>query len=417
MAGISMARHVERLRTEPGLKKNVVAIGILLTLGLVAAGWILGNQRFTTPWADRFTLTAEFEAVPGVAPGNGQEVRVAGVIVGQITEANVGPTGKAQLVMDLEPDVEIYRNARLVLRPKSPLNEMYVEVSPGAPPAERLRSGTTLPVTNTERPVMVDEVLASLDADARSALTALLRESDVALAKAPQDLSPGLDQLSTVSEHLRPVAVELEKRREHLARLVTAAGHIASAVGEDDERLTALAGNLDTTLASTARGREDLRATLAELPGLSTRLNDATREVTRLSAQLDPTLADIGAASDVLPQALRKLTSTARSLNRLLDAARPTLKVTRPVLGDLRPVSADLRVATPRLQHTTARLDPVTAQLVGYLPDLGAFMINTRSITSLRDANGGILRGMLQITPDTVPNGTLTPSALNGLAP
>lgn len=416
MAGISLARHLERLRTEPGLKKNVVAIAVLLTLGLVASGWILGNQRFNAPWSDKFTLTAEFEAVPGVAPGNGQEVRVAGVMVGQIARAEVGPTGKAQLVMELEPDVELYRDARLVLRPKSPLNEMYVEISPGAPPAERLRSGTTLPVTSTERPIMVDEVLASLDADARSALTALLRESDVALAKAPKDLAPGLTRLSSVSEDLRPVAIELEKRRAHLARLVTAASHIATAIGEDDARLTSLAGNLDTTLASTARGREDLRATLAELPGLSTQLNRATREVTRLSAQLDPTLADIGAAADVLPKALRKLTSTARSLDRLLDAAKPTLKVARPVLADLRPVARDLRVALPRLEHTTARLDPVTAQLLGYLPDLGAFMINTRSITSLRDANGGILRGMLEITPDTLPNGTLLPSALQELA-
>lgn len=417
MAGISVARHLERLRTEPGLKKNVVAMAALLALALAAGGWVLGNQRFDSPLSDTFTLNAEFEGVPGVAPGNGQEVRIAGVIVGQISKASVSPRGHAQLTLELEPGVKIFHNARLVLRPKSPLNEMYVEIAPGGPPSDRVRSGETLPVANTERPIQVDEVLASLDSNTRQALAALLRESDVALAQAPARLPQGLDALSTVSGQLRPVAVELQKRRESLARLVTAASHIATAAGADDQRLVALAADLDTTLASTAAGRRQLRDSLGELPGLAARLNAATRDVSRLSTQLDPTLRDLGEASDVLPHALRKLTSTSKALGRLLDAAKPTLRVARPVLADLRPVSADLRVVTPRLERTTARLDPVTAQLLGYLPDLGAFMINTRSVTSLRDANGGILRGMLEITPDTLPDGTLTPSLLKGLAP
>ena len=126
-----LRKNWERVRTEPGLKKNVIVMALLLVLATAAGSWVLGNQRFTAPWADRFELAAEFEAVPGVAPGNGQEVRMHGVIVGQITDARVNDAGRAELVMSLDPGHPVYENARLVLRPKSPLNEMYVEIDPG----------------------------------------------------------------------------------------------------------------------------------------------------------------------------------------------------------------------------------------------------------------------------------------------
>ncbi|RYJ06423.1 MAG: MCE family protein, partial [Actinomycetales bacterium] len=168
----------ERVKTEPGLKKNVGALTILVVLAVGAGGWILSNQSFTPPWSDDITLKAEFEAAPGIAPGNGQEVRVPGVMVGSITGADVNKDGRAEITMRVEKDTEIYDNATLVLRPKSPLNEMYVTIAPGDSSARRVTSGHTFATASTRRPVQVDEVLGSLDDDARSALTSLLSEAD-----------------------------------------------------------------------------------------------------------------------------------------------------------------------------------------------------------------------------------------------
>lgn len=411
----SIARHLERIKTEPGLKRNVIALTSLVLVAMLAGGWILGNQRFNAPWADRFVINAEFEAVPGVAPGNGQEVRIAGVIVGQITDAEVNDDGRAQLELDLEPGHEIYENATFVLRPKSPLNEMYVDIDPGSSPAALMSSGTTVPVTQTRRPVQVDEVLASLDDSTRAALTSLLRESDNALASAPADLPEGLDALGTVTDDLQPVAALLDQRRDYLRRLITAASRISTAIGDDDERLVSLAGALDSTLGQLAGGSTELEAALAQLPALAARLGSSTRAVSRLTSQLDPTLRDVAAAADTLPSALRRLASTSKALDETLAAAKPTLALARPVLADLRPFTSDLSVALPRLLTTTSRLDPVTAELLRYLPDLGAFMVNTRSVTSLRDANGGILRGMIELTPTSLPDSPLGPLSVDAL--
>jgi phospholipid/cholesterol/gamma-HCH transport system substrate-binding protein len=66
------------------------------------------------------------------------------------------------------------------------------------------------------------------------------------------------------------------------------------------------------------------------------------------------------------------------------------------------------------LHGATRELDPLTNALVPYLPDAAAFGINTRSIVSAEDANGGILRGVLPFNADTLP-GVFGPK--NGIKP
>ncbi|WP_010224511.1 MULTISPECIES: MlaD family protein [unclassified Pseudonocardia] len=380
----------------------MVIVVVLLVLAFVVGGIILGNQRFTPPWASRYVVNAAFEATPGVSPGNGQEVRVAGIVVGQIAAAQVNPDGKAELSLSMEPGTQIYDNASLVLRPKSPLNEMYVEIAPGGPPGAPVASGGSLPVANTKRPIQVDEVLAHLDGESRRGLTQLLAESDVALASAPAELPGGLDATASVTESLAPVVTELDARRDTLRRLVGALGDISEAVGSNDTRLTGLVDSLRTTLSALSENNAPLDRSLAQLPDLSDQLRNATSEVQGLADQLDPTLRNVQAAAGDLPEALSRLEDTAGQLDSTIDVASPVVREARPVVADLRPYAGDLNAALPPLQRITTDLDPLTGSLTDYLPDIGAFFVNTREIVSLRDANSGILRGILTANPETL---------------
>lgn len=407
MAAIKLGKYWERVKTEPGLKKNVAALTVLIVLAVGAGGWILGNQSFTPPWSDDITLKAEFAALPGIAPGNGQEVRVSGVIVGSITGADVNEDGKAQVTMRLEKDTKIYDNASLVLRPKSPLNEMYVTIAPGDPSAKRVRSGHTFTEASTRRPVQVDEVLGSLDDDARAALTSLLSEADDALATAPAGLAKGLDETGVVLDDLDPVVSQLSERRAALKKLVAAVSDISAAVGDDDQRLITLAGNLQKTLDVVGDESGSLGASLDQLPDVVKNLRGSTGAISKLTKELDPTLRDVQKASDSLPDALDKVTDTAETLDDTVRAAKPVVAKGRPVVADLRPFVGQLNLALPELKHSTEELEPVTATLVKYLPDLGAFFVNTRSLTSMRDGNGGILRGMLTVNTTSLPTDLL----------
>lgn len=397
-------RSLDHLRHTPGLGRDAAVMAALLVLGLGVGGYILSQQRLTPPWQDSYTFVADFDEAPAVSPGQGQEVRMAGVPVGEIVAAALTDDGRARLTLQVDDRGDrVYDNARLVLRPKSPLNEMYVEVAPGGPPGVPLPEGGLIPATQTEDPEQVDEVLQHLDEKSRTAVGALLAEADTALATASVSLPPGLDAADTTLRGLQPVVEQLATRRETLRRLVTALSDVAKAAGKDDARLTGLVADARATLAVLDRSDAELDSSLAQLPGVTQELRRATSAVDALAGELDPALDGLRAASEELPAAVQDLRGTVGRLDRTLDVAAPLVRDARPLVADLRPVVRDLRPVLSDLGAVTARLDVATAELVEYLPDLKDFVHNTTSVVSLEDANGGILRGLLEFSQDSLP--------------
>ncbi|WP_116046429.1 MlaD family protein [Amycolatopsis palatopharyngis] len=395
-------RTWQRISSEPQLKRNVLALVALVTAGLVAGGYILTMQQVRVPWDGKNRYSVTFESAPAINPASRQEVRIAGIAVGDIREASVDDRGHARLELAIDKGHQIYDNARVLLRPKSPLNEMYVELNPGGPPGKRLPEGGVLPVANSVRPVQVDEALGHLDANTRDALTTLLAESDVALAGAPANLPEGLDATDQVVRDLQPVVTALQTRKETLQKLVTALGQIASATGGDDERLGALAESLQKTLATVGQRNGDLDAALAQLPDFTDQLQQATGSVGALSAQLDPVLDKLREASGTLPSSLEKFTGTVDKLGQTVDSARPVVDKAIPVVRDLRPFVGDLNASLGDLHAVTGQLGPITTAVLPYLNDLAAFVTNSRSITSLRDGTGGAYRAMAQLSPESI---------------
>lgn len=401
-----MRRFWQRLRTEPQLGRNVVILVVLVVLASVSGGVILSHQGSgltNWPWSGRTVLRAQFDEAHGVAAGQGQEVRIAGVTVGAIQDARVDDDGKAELELGIDPKYTVHDNAVLVLRPKSPLNEMYVELNPGGPPGKPLADGALLPAANTRTPVTIDRVTQHLDDNVRLGLGSLIGELDAAVARAPKDLPAGLTATDKVLRDLHPVVAELNTRRETVARLVGALATISRSLGGDDERLTKLAASLHRTLRILGSKDGALNASLAQLPGLTTQLKAATEAVRDLGGELDPTVDNLRQASGSLPETLRRLAGTADRVGSFADRARPALTQAVPVVADLRPFVRDLRASLRDLQPVTGRLDAVTGALVPKLDDLQAFVYNTASATSVVDGDGGMLRGIAQFGPDTIP--------------
>lgn len=393
----------ERLGSERHLKRNVLIVLGLVVLGLGALGYILRQQEaLEWPWENTYQFAATFEEAPAIDPSSRQEVRIAGVSVGEVQSASVDDKGNARVDMEIESGHQVYENARVVLRPKSPLNEMYIVLDPGGPPAQPLAEGAVLPVANSSRPIQVDEALAHLDTNTRDALTSLLAESDVALANAPNRLPGGLQATDQTLRHLRPVVTALHTRKEQLAQLVTALGRISSAVGDNDKRLSSLAGSLNNTLTTVGARNQELDSALAQLPEFTAELRRAMNSVDTLSGELDPTLDNLRAGADELAPALSRFTTTVDQLGRTVDAARPVVAKATPVVQDLRPFISDVEGSLGDMKQITQRFEPVTAAALPYLTDLKAFVVNTRSIVSLRDKDGSAYRAAAQFSPETV---------------
>lgn len=415
------ARRWERLRTVPGLGRDAGALTALVVLGLTAAVVIQSNLSSTPPWADRTVVRAEFESVSGVNPESSGIVTIAGVKVGKIAGWEAGDHGTAVLSLEIEPGHPVYANAHAVLRPKNPLNEMSVEINPGGKPADRLPDDGLIPLSQTSRPIQADEVLAHLDERAQLALTDLLVESDVALARSSETLPGGIAATTDTVNRLRPVVGALKTRREKIGQLVTALSRIATAVGDNDERITKLATATQQTLTVLARNDSALRDSLGQLPGLTDQLRAALTSTQNLTEQLDPTLDDINRAAGELPPALERFETTVGNLGATVDAAKPVVAKAKPVVADLRPMVSDVDDTLTALLPVTGRLDRDTATVMSYLTDIQAFVYNTSSVFGAGDAQGSIIRGHLivplpgaGVLPKQPPNGYF-PGAENGL--
>jgi phospholipid/cholesterol/gamma-HCH transport system substrate-binding protein len=392
----SLSKRYARLKAQPGLGRDVRVLVFVVVLGIAVTSFMLVKQRVHAPWEDRYQFAAVFESVPAVSPGHGQEVRIAGVPVGDITKATVTKNGHARLVMQLDKGYKVFKNATLVLRPKSPLNEMYVEMDAGTPDSGKLTNNGVLPVTQTKQPVQVDEVLSHLDQRTRNAISSLITESDIALTHAQPDLTKGVDAATKTATNLKPLMTALATRRAKIARLVTDLGDLSRAVGGNDTRLAALAKDVSVSLAAVAQNNSHLDASLAQLPGVVGDLGSTTKKVSTLTTQLKPTLDNVTKASRTLPTALTQLTKTMDSLHELARVAAPVVTSARPVIRSLRPIVRDLNTSMTTLHPVTTKLSDDTATILPYLTSLKNFFYNTASQTSLSDANGGIFRGMVQ---------------------
>jgi phospholipid/cholesterol/gamma-HCH transport system substrate-binding protein len=406
-----LRRAWTRVRAIHGLGRDLSILAGVLVLGLGVGGYTLVHQRVIWPWDHRVTYVAEFAEAPAVSAGQGQEVRIAGMAVGDIVKTAVSDEGRALVTLSLRKQHgAVYDNATAVLRPKSPLNEMYVLLDPGGPPGHRLRPGARIPYGQTARPIQIDEVLGHLDEKSRQAFGVLLTEADAALVR-PQELADGFRGADATMTALGPVAEALKTRREKIATLVTALSDIASASGKDDARLAGLVDSARTTLDMLARHDGDFDKTLAALPGFTDDLGSAAGSLSGLAAELDPALAQLRGASEVLPGALSGLTGVVGRLDTTIALARPVVAGARPLVTDLRPFVGSASAALTDASAVTPRFDPLTANIVGHLGDIAGFVYDANSLFSVEDANGPLLRGLVTVGFESDPSGFHYPTA------
>jgi phospholipid/cholesterol/gamma-HCH transport system substrate-binding protein len=353
-------------------------------------------------------LKIEFSDAVAVSPGNSQNVRIAGVDVGTIV--GIAPTDRdtSLVTVALEPGHRVYDNARAVLRSINPLHQMYVTLNPGGPPGRLLPDGGTIPVSQTDRPVQLDEVLEHFDERTREGLTQLLAESDNALANAPRALPATLTALDSSLKTITPVMTKLEARRDNIRRLVTALSRISAALGRDDTRLRELVDATRDTLQTLANRDTELNDTLRQLPDTTDALRKAMGTMSRLTEQLNPTLDNVQAASKELPDALSALRDALGPLRDTAEAARTVVDKGRPIVNKLLPVAADLKGSAKDLRPVAACLDEVTSLVKPWMYDLGAFIYNTNSAFSVHDPSGSPLRGQLTVSV-TQPTGQFNP--------
>ncbi|MEA2478675.1 MAG: phospholipid/cholesterol/gamma-HCH transport system substrate-binding protein, partial [Thermoleophilaceae bacterium] len=300
----------------------------------------------------------------------------------------------------------IYKDATMLLRPKTGLKDMVVEMDPGTPGAGKLKEGGTIPITHTAPDVNLDEVLAQLDGDTRSYLTILITAGGQAFSQPgyPSDLRQTLKRFEPTARFVRSITGTLSQRRANLRRVIHNFQLLTNELGKKDTQLAQLVDSSNANFKALAHQDQNIQATLRELPPTLQTADTVLGKATGLATQLGQT-----------SQALRP---AARALGPALRETRPFLRTTTPIIhNQLRPFARDARPAVRELRNTARQLKPVTPRLTrtfgvlnqllnalaynppgseeGYL--FWASWVNHAgaSIFSTQDAHGPVRRGLV----------------------
>jgi phospholipid/cholesterol/gamma-HCH transport system substrate-binding protein len=394
------------------ISKNLKEFVAIIALALIAAfvgGYILTKQRLTLPgWmpgvGTEFTqYKAALSTAQAVTPGQGQTVQIAGVDVGELTKVDL-VDGRAIVSMKVDPDHPFFRDASAMLRPKTGLNDMVLQVDPGTRAAGEAPEGFTIPVDKTLPNVHFDELLSALDGDTRASLQLLLGSAGQAVKGQGRELSNTLRRFEPLGRDLARLNSQLSTRSRNIKRSVRNFRLLAEELGSKDDELAGFVDANNAVFRSFANQDARLRETLQELPEALRKTNTALAKVEPLGTELGQTLGD--------------LRPFARDLGPALRATRPFLRETTPIIRtQLRPFARDAQPVAKLVRSGGEGLTEITPNLstslnvVNYLanglaynpkgPEEGylfwfawaAHLGN--SIFNMQDAHGGVRRGVI----------------------
>ncbi|MFU8854629.1 MCE family protein [Micromonospora sp. SL1-18] len=284
-------------KTTPALVKLAIfAVVTLLATGLLA-------QTLGAFPPDGLTYRARFTDVTGLLPGD--DVRIAGVRVGKVSDIAVVDDSIAEVAFTVDRDVPLATSVRAAIRYRNLVGQRYLALTEGPGDGRPLRADGLIPLTQTKpaldltalfngfRPLftalnptdvnkLAYEIIQVLQGEGGTVASLLRRTASLTNTLADRDAVIGRvvtnlnDVLSTLASHDR----ELDQSVTQLQQFVSGLSADRTAIGE---ALVNLADLTDTTAGLLRQTRPPLAADVRALDDLAGTLD-------RNSAAIDATL-------------------------------------------------------------------------------------------------------------------------------
>jgi phospholipid/cholesterol/gamma-HCH transport system substrate-binding protein len=399
-------------------RKDFIAILVLVAMAIAVSAYIFAHQPsfsgiFGVFSKSYYTVKANFAEASAVTSGQGQSVDIAGVQVGLVGGVTV-QGGHAVVTMNIyKKYAPVYRNATVLLRPRTPLKDMYLELDPGTKNAGAIPAGGTLGAGATNPDVDFSEILSSLDTDTRDYLLLLLAGGAQAF-KDPGNPGPlpspaAVADLRGVFKRFAPLSRDtatftklLAERQQNLRRSISGLQKVTTTLGSVQGPLTSLINSSNTNFQAIASQERQVQDTLTLLPGT------LQQSITTYNKLRPFAIASENSSRALLPWA-QSLAPALVSLRPLFRQTTPVIKnqlkpftvKVKPVAQVLSPAAAKLAQATPPLARSIGVLNTLFNTLAyqpsggeqGYL-FWGSWLSHiTDSLASQQDAHGPILRG------------------------
>ncbi len=393
---------------------DFIAILVLVLLAVVVTGYILTQEGFRLPFIAKpqFTVNAQFSTAQAVTPGQGQTVRVSGVQIGTLSGVTL-KDGYAIVKMSIDKKYKgvIHTNATAFLRPKTGLQDMFVELNPGGGPSPVVKAGYTIPLSQTAPEVNVDEVLSAVDGDTRQYLQLLVNGAGQGLNGRGGELAQVLERFEPTHRDLARLNQAVAVRGAELSHLVNSLRRLNDALITKQAQIGQLIVSSSQVFRATASEEGNISRSIADLPATLTQTRTTLAQVQTFAQQLGPTAAKLIPAARALPAANSALSALAKPSTPIIkNQIRPFVVAARPLVRNLKPASINLANATPNLSSTFSVVnhflnilayDPAAPQH-GYLWWLAWLGHIGRTVFAVQDGNGDFRQAFIQASCATL---------------
>lgn len=339
------------------IRKNAGWVATIFALAGIAAAVaivIFINQGIRLPWEDApVRMTAVLDNAQAVTPGQGQQVSINGVQIGKIADVELRE-GRAVVGMDIDREHVnegvIRQDATALLRPRTPLKDMYIQVIPGS--AQRPPAGEDfeIPISRTMTDVDLEEILEQLDVRTRDYLALLAQGAGEGLRGRGADLAEVFRRFRPTMRDLARVNKAVAAERGALRRMVGSLARLNRRLAAKPRDLAELVSASDATFGAFAAEDARLRKSVQLLP-------DTLRSATRALRDVRPLAEELRPASDALIPAMGALDVANRRVRPAARANAPVLRTQiRPFTRAARPLTRDLAVAATNTAATFPEL-------------------------------------------------------------
>jgi phospholipid/cholesterol/gamma-HCH transport system substrate-binding protein len=340
--------------------RDFIAILVLIVVALISAYIIVQQQRLRIPILESkpFELKAEFSSAQAVVPGQGQTINVAGVEIGQVENVQL-ENGVAVVTFGIDRQyLPIYKNATILLRPRTGLQDMFFQLDPGTRSAGEIPDGGTVPLKNTAPDVNVDEILSALDGDTQAYLRLLLIGAGEGLKGQGKNLGELLGSLGPLNRDLDRLNSMVAQRRHELADLVHNLGVLTRDIGKHRGDVVSFIQANNAALSAIGAQDPNVQRATALLPSTLKTATNTFGKVNRLAQVLGPAFNSLRPFARHLDRMNASVRDLAESTTPVIQhQIRPFVRAARPDLPPLRNAATTYSRATPKLTTLTKEIN------------------------------------------------------------
>jgi virulence factor Mce-like protein len=347
---------------------------IYLCLIVALLPWIvIGIVRESTDddTKDHYFVRAIFDNASTLVPG--EDVKVAGVPVGVISDLDITPDKKAAVTLRIDDEAFIpwKSDAKCKIGSQGLIGEKFVDCQPGSSSAENLaridegdgEGERLLAVERTSSPVDLDLINDIMRLPYRERFAILLSEFGAGLAGRGEELNEVIHRANPALRETDQVLKIRADQNHVLSRLARDSDRVLQPLARERESFADFVVQANATGEASAERRGDLARSIELLPGFLRELRPLMADLEDFTDQGTPLLTDLNAAAPALGRLIEAQGTLADASRESFPSLGDALERGRPALIEARPLIQDLGKLGQEAAPVAVNLDDLTKSL------------------------------------------------------